>query len=95
MKQSRQGIFYAESWLLTHLLFAGDNPALRQRFGNYTPLLRAGENPVQAFTNAMGLSLPQMEAQLQRYLQNGQFRTDATDVAGAQFPATAICWRAR
>ncbi|MGC9942791.1 MAG: hypothetical protein ABSE48_13220 [Verrucomicrobiota bacterium] len=72
-EQSRQGIFYAESWLLTHLLFAGDNPTLRQRFGNYTPLLRAGENPVQAFTNAVGLSLSQVEAQMQRYLQGGQF----------------------
>jgi tetratricopeptide (TPR) repeat protein len=72
-EQSRQGIFYAESWLLTHLLFAGDNAVLRQRFGNYTPLLRAGENPVQAFTNALGLSLPQMEAQLQNYLAGGQF----------------------
>ena len=66
-------MFYAESWLLTHLLFSGDEPVLRQRFGNFTPLLRAGENPVQAFTNALGLSLPQMEAQLQRYLAGGQF----------------------
>ena len=72
-EQSRQGIFYAESWLLTHLLFAGDSPVLRQRFGNYTPLLRGGEDPVQAFTNAISLSLPQMEAQMQRYLQAGQF----------------------
>jgi tetratricopeptide (TPR) repeat protein len=72
-EQSRQGIFYAESWLLTHLLFAGDNPVLRQRFGNYTPLLRAGENPVPAFTNALGLSLPQMQVELQNYLAAGQF----------------------
>ncbi len=72
-EQSRQGMFYAESWLLTHLLFSGGDPVLRQRFGNFTPLLRAGENPVQAFTNALGLSLPQMEAQLQQYLAGGQF----------------------
>jgi tetratricopeptide (TPR) repeat protein len=72
-EQSRQGIFYAESWLLTHLLFAGDSPALRQRFEKYTPLLLGGQTPVQAFTNATGLTLPQMEAQLQRYLAAGQF----------------------
>ena len=72
-EQSRQGMFYAESWLLTHLLFSGGDPVWRQRFGNFTPLLRAGENPVQAFTNAMGLSLPQMEAQMQQYLAGGQF----------------------
>jgi tetratricopeptide (TPR) repeat protein len=72
-ERERQGIFYAQSWLLTHLLFAGDSSVLRTRFGNYTPLLRAGQNPVQAFTNALGLNLPQMEAQLHRYLENGQF----------------------
>ena len=72
-ERDRQGVFYAESWLLTHLLFAGDNPVLRTRFANYTPLLRAGQTPVQAFTNALGLTLPQMEIQLQHYLAAGQF----------------------
>jgi tetratricopeptide (TPR) repeat protein len=72
-EQSRQGIFYAESWLLTHLLFAGDSQILRARFANFTPLLRAGQTPEQAFTNALGLNLPQMDAQLQRYLKGGQF----------------------
>ena len=81
-EQSRQGMFYAESWLLTHLLFSGDEPALRQRFGNFTPLLRAGENPVQAFTNALGLSLPQMETQLQRYLAGGQFAPKQLSLPG-------------
>jgi tetratricopeptide (TPR) repeat protein len=72
-ESSRQGLFYAESWLLTQFLLAGDRPALRARFGGYTDRLRAGENAVAAFTNALGVSLPAMEAQLRRYRANGQF----------------------
>ncbi len=70
---SRQGMFYAESWLLTHYLMAGDNPVLRSRFGQFTELLRQGQMPGQAFTNALGVSLPAMQAELRRYAKAGQF----------------------
>jgi len=72
-ESSRQGIFYAESWLLTQFLMAGDQPVFRARFGRYTALLRQGENSEEAFTNALQVSLPVMEAQLDRYLNNGIF----------------------
>jgi len=39
-ERERQGIFYAESWLLTHFLVDGDNPAYKSRFANFTTLLR-------------------------------------------------------
>ena len=32
-ERDRQGIFYAESWLLTEFLMAGDNSAFKARFG--------------------------------------------------------------
>jgi tetratricopeptide (TPR) repeat protein len=72
-ERERQGIFYAESWLLTHFLIAGDVPAYRTRFERFTALLRAGQYPEQAFTNALGAPLPVMEAQLRRYLRQGRF----------------------
>jgi tetratricopeptide (TPR) repeat protein len=72
-ESSRQGIFYAESWLLTQFLMAGDQPALRARFGQYTTLLRQGQNTEAAFTNALRVSLPVMEAELRRYLDNQLF----------------------
>jgi len=78
-ERERQGIFYAKSWLLTHFLVAGDNPGYRSRFGNFTALLRAGQTPVQAFTNALQASLPAVESELRRYLARGQF-------APIQFP---------
>jgi len=72
-ERDRQGIFYAESWLLTEFLMTGDNAAYRARFGQFTSLLRQGQFPVPAFTNAMQTSLPAMENELRRYLKRGQF----------------------
>ena len=72
-ESTRQGIFYAESWLLTDYLMAGDNPTYRERFGQFTELLRGGQLPEQAFTNALGTTLPVVEAQLRAYLARSQF----------------------
>jgi tetratricopeptide (TPR) repeat protein len=73
-ESTRQGIFYAESWLLTHFLMAGDNPAYKARFGQFTTLLQAGQPLEQAFTNALGTTLPVMETELRRYLERGAFK---------------------
>lgn len=70
-ERDRQGMFYAESWLLTHFLMAGDNGQYRARFGQFTTLLRQGQLPIQAFTNAMQASLPVVETALRRYLERG------------------------
>lgn len=70
---SRQGMFYAESWLLTDYLMAGDNPILKARFGRYTELLKQGETAEEAFTNALGVSLPAMENELRRYAKAGHY----------------------
>jgi tetratricopeptide (TPR) repeat protein len=72
-ERNRQGIFYAESWLLTQFLMAGDNPAYRARFGQFTELLRQGQLPEPAFTNALQASLPAVEAELRRYLRQARF----------------------
>lgn len=72
-ERDRQGIFYAESWLLTDFLMAGDQPVYKARFKRFHELLNQGELPERAFTNAMQVSLPAMEAELRRYLKQGQF----------------------
>jgi tetratricopeptide (TPR) repeat protein len=72
-ERERQGIFYAESWLLTHFLMAGDNPAYKARFGQFTQLLREGQLPEPAFTNALQTTLPAVETELRRYLRQGRF----------------------
>ena len=72
-EREHQGTFYAESWLLTHFLMAGDNPVYKARFGQFTRLLREGSLPVPAFTNALQSPLGVVEAELRRYLQRGRF----------------------
>jgi tetratricopeptide (TPR) repeat protein len=72
-ERDRQGMFYAESWLLTHYLMLGDNAVLKPRFGQLTALLRQGQLPEQAFTNAFRITLPGMENLLRRYLERGRF----------------------
>jgi tetratricopeptide (TPR) repeat protein len=72
-ERDRQGIFYAESWLLTHYLMLGDNSVLKPRFGQLTALLRQGQQPEQAFTNAFRITLAGMENLLRRYLERGRF----------------------
>ena len=72
-ERERQGMFYAESWLLTHFLMAGDAGQYRARFGQFTTRLRQGELPVPAFTNAFQTTLPVVENGLRRYLERGVF----------------------
>jgi Tfp pilus assembly protein PilF len=72
-ERSLQGIFYAESWLLTHFLIAGDNPYYKSRFTQFTPLLRTGQSPEQAFTNALHATLPEIEKELHRYFEKNNF----------------------
>jgi tetratricopeptide (TPR) repeat protein len=72
-ERQRQGVFYSESWLLTHYLMLGGNPAHQANFRQLTPLLRQGEPPEQAFTNAFHTTLPAMEAEIRRYLARGKF----------------------
>jgi tetratricopeptide (TPR) repeat protein len=61
------GIFYAQSWLLTHYLMLGDNPAHKAHFPELTLLLRQGQSPEQAFTNAFHTTLPAMQDELSGY----------------------------
>lgn len=74
-ESEHQGIFYAESWLLTHYLMLGDNPSHRTRFKQLTALLRQGQKPGQAFTNTFGTTLPAMEDELRQYISRGHFES--------------------
>jgi tetratricopeptide (TPR) repeat protein len=74
-ESDRQGVFYAESWLLTHFLMNGDDPVLKKRFGDFTTLLWRGQSQVEAFTNAMRVPLPVIEAELHHYLERGELQS--------------------
>lgn len=102
-ERSRQGRFYAESWLLTQYLMAGDDPHLRARFGQFTTRLRAGEEPVSAFTNALQTTLPALQNRLYHYLARNTFTplylTLPTNLASTvritvrPLPPAEVCFR--
>jgi tetratricopeptide (TPR) repeat protein len=80
-ESARQGMFYAESWLLTDYLMLGDNAAYKARFGELTRLLREGRPPTEAFAGAFRAPLPVMEAELRKYLERGKFEPMVLNVA--------------
>jgi len=81
-ERERQGVFYAESWLLVHYLMLGDNPRYRTRFGQMTPLLRAGQTPEQAVTNALKSSVAELERDFRSYFARGRFESMTLAVPG-------------
>ncbi len=92
-ESERQGIFYAESWLLTHYLMLGSTPARQAQFRQLTPLLRQGLSPEAAFTNAFRASLPAMEAELRHYLSQSNFNTLDLAVQGNLDAGRSLLWR--
>ncbi len=72
-ERERQGMFYAQSWLLTHYLMLGSTPARQAQFRQFTPLLQQGLAPEAAFTNAFHASMPAIESELRHYLAQGKF----------------------
>src|SRR6185369_4836123 len=73
-ERERQGMFYAESWLLTHYLVIG-NAARRAGLGELTGLLKQGQTPEQAFTNAFRTPLSVMEREVARYAKQGRYES--------------------
>jgi tetratricopeptide (TPR) repeat protein len=91
-ERERQGMFYAESWLLTHFLMIG-NPAHRAHFGELTRLLRQGQTSEQAFTNAFRLPLPVMQKQLEQYLKQDKFDSLSLGVRASLLTAQPMATR--
>lgn len=86
---AQQRLFYAESWLLTHYLILGDNSAYKGRLAQFTPLLRQGLPPEQAFTNACATTLDAMQARLERYLAGQRFNACVLPAPALGAPAMA------
>jgi len=78
-ERERQGIFYAQSWLLAHYLMIGDQGAHRPGFGQLSVLLRQGQSPEQAFTNALKVPGVVIEKELRSYSRRP--RLEALDLS--------------
>lgn len=61
------GMYYAESWLLTHYMLS--DPARKARLGDYLLAIGRGEDPVRSLEAALGTDLPTAEKALKQYLR--------------------------
>jgi hypothetical protein len=68
----QQGMFYAESWALAHFLIYNGDPALRAKF--HAALVQLGSGDAAAFQAALGISLADLQSQLDAYIYRGSFQ---------------------
>lgn len=65
-ERRRAGMFYAESWLLTHMVYLGDG--YRSKFSQFITRLVSSGSAATAFSEVYGKSLPEVEKDLKSYL---------------------------
>lgn len=65
---SKTGIFYAESWALTHMLTFGEK--YRGKLAGYIDALSQGKTADQAFEDAFGVTIEKAESDLHSYLRS-------------------------
>jgi len=70
-EKDRAGIFYAESWALTHMLYL--NPGYSKNFSKFVLALNSGASANDACQTAYGKTGAQVFADLQKYLLGNQF----------------------
>jgi tetratricopeptide (TPR) repeat protein len=66
-EQDRQGLFYAESWALTHYLIHGEGGKYQARIPDLIAALRNGKSPTQAVMDVLQLTTAKLEQQLRAY----------------------------
>jgi tetratricopeptide (TPR) repeat protein len=82
-EEEKGGVFYAESWALTHYLEVADFHDHANRIGKYLALTGKGIDPVTAAEQAFG-DLKQLEAALAAYTREGRYSYFQKSTAGVQ-----------
>jgi hypothetical protein len=78
--------FYAESWLLVHMLRLA--PEYAAQFPSFLDDIEQGERPETALLARYGKTLAAVTADMHRYLKAGQMPTEVMHVSSHQVPAT-------
>ncbi|MGA2882977.1 MAG: hypothetical protein ABSG13_28860, partial [Bryobacteraceae bacterium] len=76
--RDKAGIFYAESWLLVHMLYLSDG--YRTNFSKFVLAVANGEDTAQAFQSVYGKGLKEVAADLNRYSKGDRFYGALFDV---------------
>lgn len=74
----KAGIFYAESWLLAHMLYL--SPEYRTNFTQFVLALAKGQDTAQSFQSVYGKGLKVVADDLNRYAKGGRFFAVLFDV---------------
>lgn len=77
-EKNKAGIFYAQSWLLMHMLLLGQE--YRPKYLDFSKAILAGQPASAAFESAYGKSLAQVEKDLQAYLRSNHLQGALFDV---------------
>ena len=72
-ERDRSGVFYAQSWALTHYFLSESSERLQQ-LERYLQLRRGGEAEAAAFRAAFGIERQQLLTELVSYLRSPRFR---------------------
>lgn len=77
-EKDRVGIFYAESWMLMHMLFL--SPAYMQNFNKFVLATSSGRTFAEACQSALGKSLTEVQQDLRQYLQGRKLYAAVFDI---------------
>ncbi|MCW5983295.1 MAG: hypothetical protein KIT09_34710 [Bryobacteraceae bacterium] len=72
-EKERAGVFYAESWLLTHMLYLSEK--LRPKAAAFVGAVGGGQTTEEAFQSVYGLTLAQVDWELHDYYEGGRVYT--------------------
>ncbi len=68
-EQTKQGIFYAESWAAVHYLILANSGQRQPQFTKYLSLLSSGRSIDDSFREAFQMSYDELERELRQYVQ--------------------------
>lgn len=92
----RQGVFYAESWALTHYLMLGGNPARRSQLHQLASLLQTGMPQESAFARAFGGDYEALDHDLRAYVGRSELAYERLTLkSAAETTAAAVTPLAR
>jgi len=99
-EEDRSDIFFAESWLLTHMLLTERRDG-RAQTALYSELLREGYDRDRAFTEAFNTTYEELEADLKRYVRTRSHHytvmplksSVVNSIAVSQMPRTEVLFR--
>ena len=77
-ERDHAGMFYAESWALTHMLYF--SPEYRPRFANFLAAASSGKTTEEVCRTVFGKRLAEVESALREYLQRDRFYRAVYDI---------------